>query len=404
MALRPVTVCAVWYLVALGAHALAASDFLYYYPAPDASQANITGYYPPFIAFPVPNRTMSNITSYYAAPCGIGGPIPGPSVAAPCVPSSLADLNSPIRVCGVGANKSITVTKNITIANGSGVSKEDLYLLSDITGSMTTAISTVKLRLGDIIAARRAASADVQFGVGSYGDESGTGFYGYKNLQAITKNTTNLASAINTLTAAGGGDLPEADLVALDQIAMSNSIGWRNGSRRIVALFGDAPGHEPTCVKIGNAVKSLDRMSVASALQDRDVILVAINLGGLDDPTYSRGCNSTSFTRGDQLSYITNATGGSTLVTPDQEAVIASIVRAIGELKLTIEADTSNCTGLAIKYTPDLPLIIAPGSTFSVKQTLTTSSSVCAKSAYTCVVKYTASGAAFATQNISLTC
>jgi hypothetical protein len=301
----------------------------------------------------------------------------------------------------------MTFTKYITLPKGSGVSKEDLYLLSDVTGSMGSAIATVRSQLNDIILARNSVSKDVWFGVGSYADEADSGYYGFKNLQPITADVSNIKTALDTLSAFGGGDIPEADLVALHVAATSSSIGWRDGSRKIVAMFGDAPGHEPSCI---NGTAPLTRYTVATELQDKGIVLVAVNLGGMDAYTYSHGCSgatANAITPRGQMGYITNTTGGGIIAAADAGTVVSKILEAVGSLHLLIEADATECfaAGLAVAFSPPLPLSVAPGTSIPLTQTFIASPSVCSTPApFKCTIRYTASGAAFTTQDVVLSC
>ncbi|CAN8063411.1 unnamed protein product [Agarophyton chilense] len=124
--------------------------------------------------------------------------------------------------------------------------KTDMYLLSDGTGSMRLAIGTAKERALDIMNVFGTRS-NVRFGVGMFRDEKDLN-HGFINQQPITNNKYLIRQAINAQSALGGGDADEANLVALYKIATDSSIGWREGSGRILLYFGDYPGHEPTCI------------------------------------------------------------------------------------------------------------------------------------------------------------
>src|SRR5207249_1219633 len=113
-----------------------------------------------------------------------------------------------------------------------------------------------------------------------------------------------VAGAINAWQADGGGDTPEAQLFALDQVAQCPGTGWRPGAKRIIVWFGDAPGHEPVCPGAWpdeaagpGAAGSCDTMVVhrhsidittlVALLQNQNIVVVAISLttgapGGLN--------------------------------------------------------------------------------------------------------------------------
>lgn len=101
----------------------------------------------------------------------------------------------------------------------------------------------------------------------------------------------------------GGGDIPEANLHALSEVATSSSIGWREGTRMILVYFGDAPGHEPTCP----SGRRLTRENIIDQLNEKGIAVIATNFGnsnsGLNAPTFSAtgstsGCGARVDTRG----------------------------------------------------------------------------------------------------------
>ncbi len=62
----------------------------------------------------------------------------------------------------------------------------------------------------------------------------------------ITDNTTKIQEKIDELVASGGGDNDEAQLLALHEIPKAAILGgWRSGSNRYIAWYGDQPGHDP---------------------------------------------------------------------------------------------------------------------------------------------------------------
>ncbi|CAF4266430.1 unnamed protein product, partial [Rotaria sordida] len=61
--------------------------------------------------------------------------------------------------------------------------------------------------------------------------------------QDFTDKTNQVITFLNTLTASGGGDLPEDVLGALDRcLTLTN---WSNTNARFIVLITDAPGHGP---------------------------------------------------------------------------------------------------------------------------------------------------------------
>ena len=114
----------------------------------------------------------------------------------------------------------------------------------------------------------------------------------YKVNQPLTKSKASAASAMKQWKACSapggcGGDLPEANFFALQQLATEGEItdrkgtsdkgfasgykvGWREDAGRVVVWFGDAPSHNTT----------VDRGEATRALLDNEILVTAINTQG----------------------------------------------------------------------------------------------------------------------------
>lgn len=261
---------------------------------------------------------------------------------------------------------------NVTVDDVSSTTREDFYLLSDATGSMTAQIASVQDRFGMLVNARREASGDVAFGVGYYRDEEDSP--PFENLQSITKDLGAVDNAINRLEAKDGGDTPEANLFAINQVATESSIGWREGSRKILVYFGDAPGHEPTC-PAGSG--PLTRDAVVNQLNDKGIAVVSTNFAtaanqGLDAATFSArgptfGCPAQETTPVGQATRITSGTLGALRLSNDPRALIDVILESIESLPQELSVSTTDCDGkVAITFAPDLPIKIAAGETKTI--------------------------------------
>lgn len=291
----------------------------------------------------------------------------------------------------------VSFTVEVVIRNSSGSTKEDLYLLSDATGSMGDAIDDVRNNFQKLVDARSAASDDVAFGVGFYRDEDDTPF---ENLQKITSDVDKVKTGIEKLVAAGGGDVEEANLYALYVVATSDSIGWRQNSRRILVYFGDSPGHEPTCV---DGLR-LTRASVVKALNKESITVVGTDFGALDGATNSYGCSGSSDTEDGQASAITSGTGGALVMAEDQADLIEKIVGGVEKLEQELAADVSDCEskGVKVEFEPALPVMVKSGSKIEIKETVSLSKKVCSTvGPIQCKVKFTLSSAETGTQTIN---
>src|SRR6185503_20968808 len=143
---------------------------------------------------------------------------------------------------------STTITKTVTTPEI--LPKPDIYFLADTTGSMDQAIGNVKANAASILAQINSATNDPQYGVGEYRDFV-TSSFGYQHDVSITSNTAAVTAGINGWGALEGGDLPEANLFALQKLV--GAAGFRSDSSRIVVWFGDAPGHDPVCSAVSGA-------------------------------------------------------------------------------------------------------------------------------------------------------
>eukprot|EP00737_Agarophyton_chilense_P003692 gb/GEZJ01004388.1/.p1 GENE.gb/GEZJ01004388.1/~~gb/GEZJ01004388.1/.p1 ORF type:complete len:533 (-),score=42.70 gb/GEZJ01004388.1/:618-2189(-) len=266
--------------------------------------------------------------------------------------------------------------------------KTDMYMLSDGTGSMSVAISTAKERALEIMNVF-GSRPNVRFGVGMFRDENDPN-YGFTNQQSITDNKDLVTAAINAQSAVGGGDVDEANLVALYKIATDPSIGWREGSRRILLYFGDYPGHEPTCISGGTR---LDRNSVIDALNSAFITTIAINFGKMDIVPSRYGCSSGSAGSG-QTTAITTSTNGSVLTETDQSKLVEGIETLIEGLPRILDVDGSECAAqMTFTHTPALPTIFTSDAVTTVTNTFSVKSSICeTKGAFDCNFRYTESG------------
>lgn len=246
---------------------------------------------------------------------------------------ALADSISPSSYATtLGVGESVTIAKTVTVNAGTPTTaRVDVFFLTDATGSMFGLINSVKTSASTILA-NTSALGDVAFGVGEYKD-LGDDFVYLRN-QDITTNAALAQAGINTWAAGGGGDYPEANLFALEQVA--NNTGWRPGSKRILVWFGDAPGHDPR--------NGSTEASATAALVAQGITVEAINLSGLND--YG------------QAQRIANATGG----TMFSGISTANIVTVISDALAAAFANYSEVKLEAMGNLPGVGVSVAPGS------------------------------------------
>lgn len=154
----------------------------------------------------------------------------------------------------------------------------DVYFLADTTGSMFSIINAVKAGASNILNTLGALFPNMAFGAGNYKDFASAppDPFAFQPQQALNTNKALTQTAINNWNASGGGDGPEGQLFALQQIAASPAIGWRPNSQRILVWFGDAPGHDPICAP-QFVPKAISEMLAESATIDnvKDALTIA---------------------------------------------------------------------------------------------------------------------------------
>jgi hypothetical protein len=220
--------------------------------------------------------------------------------------------------------------------------KPDIVYLADTTSSMGTALDTVRSQIPAIADTVRSSQPGAQFGAAHYKDLACDGDVGYVLDHSVTDTVADVSSAIAAnpdnlnagWTASGGCDTAEDQLNALYQIATNpTAVGWREGSTRIVAWFGDATGHNPS------GDHSLDEVKAALVSANIRVVAVNVGSGGLDADG--------------QATAIAAATGGSVASSSSSSDVAAALVAGLQNLPVTV-AVTANCdtAGFSLSVTP----------------------------------------------------
>jgi len=179
-----------------------------------------------------------------------------------------ASYSTTISVGGTASlAKTLTVTKQAT-------NPVDIMFLADTTGSMGGEINNIKSNVSNIVATVAPASANTHYGAAEYKDIY-DGFT-YRENQDLTGDTTAFNTGVNQWAASGGGDTPEANMYALEQVA--TGAAWRTDSERLLFWFGDAPGHDP---RAGSTEASATAALVANGVTT-DVGFKGITAGTYD--------------------------------------------------------------------------------------------------------------------------
>jgi hypothetical protein len=236
---------------------------------------------------------------------------------------------------------SSTEVITVSIPRSTSTQKFDVYFLADATGSMTPVLAAIKMSANAILTDLSGRGLDIAFGVGNYTDFPNPSSPFVHQLSLRT-NLADVAAAMASWVASGGGDIPEGQLFALDQIAEDRDglIGWRLESKRFIVWFGDAPGHDAVCTAISGLTRNITVGSVIGKLVRQGITVVAISttgpgLGpGLDaDPKigatdYVAACGPPGGNSG-QATTLADATGGAFvtgIMPPDVPAAVVGVI------------------------------------------------------------------------------
>ena len=157
----------------------------------------------------------------------------------------------------------------------------DVYFLIDTTGSMGAAIDNVKININSLVTSLTASYPAIAFGVGEFKDFNSGDPFCYNNALPMTQGNTGLvSSAINALSANGGGDFAEGQLFALDRISEPSSVvGWRTNTTKIVILIGDYPAHNPICASVSGLAYDITLDHVITKLQNENIRVLGLSVG-----------------------------------------------------------------------------------------------------------------------------
>lgn len=247
----------------------------------------------------------------------------------------------------------------------------DVVLLADTTGSMGSSLSNVKSSLASITSSVSSSQPTAQFAVVSYRD-TGDGAELFRVRTPLTASTAAVQAGVDSLGAAGGGDLQEAQLHALTRIA-TGAIAFRSGSTPIVVWFGDASGHDPS-------VGSTEASTIA-ALQARGIRVLAVGVPGGD------GLDRTG-----QASRITAATGGSYRTAASPSELSNEIVAGLRNLPTTVSWQLVDCDpALTVELSPASQTVTS-GDTASFGETVTVSPDAPEGTTLRCTVQFLLDG------------
>ena len=123
--------------------------------------------------------------------------------------------------------------------NNMGTTGTDVVFVLDTTGSMSPYIDQMKTFIRNYSSKIKEINGRV--GLVVYRDAGDD--YTAKKLSDLQSDTTDLLAKLDSVSAAGGGDDPEAALHA-SMVAM-NEMKWQKGATKAIILLTDAGYHEP---------------------------------------------------------------------------------------------------------------------------------------------------------------
>jgi Mg-chelatase subunit ChlD len=116
----------------------------------------------------------------------------------------------------------------------------DIAIAIDTTGSMGSSITQAQEDARRLVRNVKTFAPNVNFAIVQFRDKNEVP--DYKIEQAMTADSAAVETALNRLSAGGGGDNPEAYTLVFREIR-EGPVGWRTGSRKIVVVIGDAEPH-----------------------------------------------------------------------------------------------------------------------------------------------------------------
>jgi hypothetical protein len=211
--------------------------------------------------------------------------------------------------------------------------RPDIVFLADTTGSMGAAILNVQANAATIMSDVDAGTSGTPFfAAAQYRDIGDTPLFSVD--EGLTSDQVAVDTAVQTWSAGGGGDTPECQLNALNELA-TGAVSFRPDATKVIVWFGDASGHDP-CNGVTEA-------GATAALVAAEILVIAIdvNTGGAD------GLDNTG-----QATRIAAATGGQFFPSLDPDDVAQVILDALSNLPITVVPVAVGCDPLDVSFDP----------------------------------------------------
>ena len=283
---------------------------------------------------------------------------------------------------------SSSINKQVSVPESSPVL--DFVMLVDLSGSYSNDLPNIKAvapGLWDDLA----AGIDMEAGLTTFIDFptypwGGPSDYPYKLNLDLTSVKADWTSAINAMVASGGSDGPESQLYALMQTA--NTISWRPGATRVVAITTDAPFHLDT--DSGGAYPGPSMATTIAALNAQNIKVIAIKAPGAST----------------QMDAIANGTGGAVVTSTSTSSDIADAIKTgLGLIKQDVTGQLVSCDpaiAATLNLTPGIVPDVVSGGTALFSESITVPADATPGS-YDCVVEFKWGDTVVGTQTIEFT-
>eukprot|EP01102_Stenamoeba_stenopodia_P003747 TRINITY_DN13902_c0_g1_i1.p1 TRINITY_DN13902_c0_g1~~TRINITY_DN13902_c0_g1_i1.p1 ORF type:complete len:334 (+),score=65.59 TRINITY_DN13902_c0_g1_i1:131-1132(+) len=153
----------------------------------------------------------------------------------------------------------------------------DLVFICDCTGSMSSYIESAKKNINLIVQGIVAAEkCDVQFALIKYRDHPPQDSTFVTDVKPFTRSPSTMRQYVETMSAAGGGDGPEAVADALHEAL---NLDYRKGAAKVAIIIADAPPHglEPTGDGFPDgSPNGHDPILVAKSMAERDIAIYSV--------------------------------------------------------------------------------------------------------------------------------
>ena len=249
-----------------------------------------------------------------------------PAAAAPGVDPGAVSLT-------LAPGESSSLTTNVTTPVIAP--KPDIVFLADTTGSMDPVLANVRNNTRSIIDEVRASQPDARFAVADYkADVDGARAFSVRT--PLTDDEAAVQDGTQQwLYDVGGGGAPWTDFINAHYQLATGAVGFRPGSTRIIAWFGDARSHDPS---LGHPLSDTNLALRGIGAHVVAVPVLGTNGGGLDNLG--------------QATSITKATGGVLMAEQAADQVARAILDGIKALDVTVAPTPACDPGVGVAFDP----------------------------------------------------